>query len=171
MNDAPSQAPRIHLASVADVPFIVQTIVAESRAGHFSCDADRPDVVSGLWHQVQTVVTQGAMPLPGERNGVGGRAFVVQVGQVNAAFAILAEHLPGSWYRRLELFALSVRPDFRRHGLGRHLVTKLVHDAQSASVYARCAYGSVGMAGLLKSCGFELGAESTTGGMTLELRR
>jgi ribosomal protein S18 acetylase RimI-like enzyme len=171
VSGAPSQAPRIHLASVADVPFIVETIVAESRAGHFSCDADRPDVVSGLWRQVQTVVTQGAMPLPGERSGAGGRAFVVQVGQVNAAFAILVEHLPGSWYRRLELFALSVRPDFRRHGLGRHLVTRLVHDAQSASVYARCAYGSVGMAGLLKSCGFELGAESTTGGMTLELRR
>ena len=66
---------------------------------------------------------------------------------------------------------MSVRPDFRRHGLGRHLVTKLVHDAQSASVYARCAYGSVGMVGLLKSCGFELGAESTASGMTLELRR
>lgn len=169
--DAPLDAPRIHLASTADVAFIVEAIAAESRAGHFSCDCDQPDVLSGLWHQVQTVVAQGVLPLPGERDGVGGRAFVVQVGHANAGFAILAEHRPGSWYQRLELFALSVRPGFRRRALGRHLLTNLVRDAQSASVYARCAYASVGMAGLLRSCGFELGAESAPGAMTLELRR
>lgn len=167
----PQEAPRILLASPPDVPFIVETIVAESRAGHFSCDCDRPDVLGGLWHQVQGVVTQGVMPMPGERDGAGGRAFVVQVGLVNAGFAILVEHRPGSWHRRLELFAMSVRPAFRDRGLGRHLVSRLVHDAQSASVYARCAYASVAMAGLLKSCGFELGAESTPATMTLELRR
>ena len=168
---APLGAPRIHLASAADVPFIVEAIVAESRAGHFGCDCDRPDVLSGLWHQVQTVVTQGVMPMPGERDGAAGRAFVVQVGQANAGFAILVEHRPGSWNRRLELFALGVRPGYRGRALGRHLVTELVRDAQSAAVYARCAYVSVAMVGLLKSCGFELGAESTPATMTLELRR
>jgi ribosomal protein S18 acetylase RimI-like enzyme len=166
-----SEAPRIHLASPADVAFIVEAIVAESREGHFSCDCDKPDVLSGLWHQVQTVVSDGVMPLPGERHGAGGRAFVIQVGQANAGFAILVEDRPGSWFQRLELFALSVRPGFRGRGLGRQLVTSLARDAQSALVYARCAYASVGMARMLKSCGFELGAQSTPGGMTLELRR
>ena len=170
-DSATSAVPRIHLASAADVAFIVEAIVAESRAGHFACDCDKPDVLSGVWHQVQTVVTDGAMPLPGERHGVGGRAFVIQVGHVNAGFAILLEDRPGSWYERLELFALSVRPDFRGRGLGRQLVGDLVRDSQSALVYARCAFASVGMAGMLKSCGFELGAQSSPGGMTLELRR
>src|SRR5207237_5996257 len=98
-----------------------------------------------------------------ERRGAAARAFVVQVGQANAGFAILVEHRPGSWNRRLEVFALSVRPGFRGRGLGRHLVTRLVRDARSASVYARCAYASVGMSGMLKSCGFELGGGSTPG--------
>lgn len=168
---ATAAAPRIHLASPADVAFIVEAIVAESREGHFACDCSRPDVLGGLWHQVQTVVADGVMPLPDERHGAGGRAFVIQVGQVNAGFAILVEHRPGSWFQRLELFALSVRPDFRGRGLGRHLVGNLLRDARSAHVYARCAFASTGMAGMLKSCGFELGAESTPGGMTLELRR
>jgi GNAT superfamily N-acetyltransferase len=170
-NSAPTETPRIHLASPADVAFIVEAIVDESRQGHFSCDCSQPDVLSGLWHQVQTVVTDGVMPLPGERDGAGGRAFVIQVGQANVGFAILVEDRPGSWYRRLELFALSVRPGHRGRGLGRQLVTNLVRDSQSACVYARCAFGSVGMAGMLKSCGFELGAQSTPGGVTLELRR
>lgn len=168
---ARADAPRLLLASPADVPFIVEAIAAEAREGHFNCDVDRPDVLAGLWHQVQTVVASGTMPLPGERDGAGGRAFVVQVGQANAGFAILVEHRPGSWYERLELFALSVRPGFRRGGLGRHLVGNLVRDARSACVYARCAYGSVGMATMLKSCGFELGAVSAPGAMTLERRR
>jgi len=165
---APSDVPRLHLASPGDVPFIVEAIIEESRAGHFSCDGDRPDVVSGLWHQVRTVVGDGWMPLPGERNGAGARAFVVQSGGVNAGFAILVEHRPGSWYERLELFALSVRPGFRGRGLGRHMVENLMRDARSARVYARCAFGSVAMAGMLKSCGFELGAQSDRGGVTLE---
>jgi ribosomal protein S18 acetylase RimI-like enzyme len=167
----PPAAPRIHLASPADVPFIVETIAEESRAGHFSCDCDQPGVLDGLWHQVHTVVADGAMLLPGERHGAGGRAFVVRLGQVNAGFAILVEHRPGSWHRRLELFALGVRPGFRGRGLGRQLVTSLVRESGSASVYARCAYASAGMASLLKSCGFELGGESTARTMTLELRR
>jgi ribosomal protein S18 acetylase RimI-like enzyme len=167
----PSEAPRIHLASPADVPFIVEAIADASREGHFACDCDRPDVLSGLWHQVQTVVVDGVMPLPGERDGANGRAFVIQVGQANAGFAILVEDRPGSWHRRLELFALGVRPGHRGRGLGRQLVTNLVRDSQSACVYARCAFASVGMAGMLKSCGFELGAQSTPGGMTLELHR
>lgn len=163
-------APRIHLASPADVPFIVEAIAAESREGHFSCDCSDPDVVSGLWHQVQAIVTGGVTPLPGARDGAGGRAFVVQVGQVNAGFAILVEDMPGSWYQRLEIFALTVHPQFRGRGLGRHLVTNLVRDSRSAQVYARCAFGSVAMAGMLKSCGFGLGARSGAGSMTLEIR-
>ena len=171
---APAQAalaPRIHLASPADVPFIVDAIVAESRNGHFGCDCARADVMNGLWHQIQTIVSEGLTPLPGARNGVGGRAFVVQVGQANAGFAILIEDMPGSWYERIELFALTVHPDFRRAGLARHLVTSLVRDAQSAQVDARVAFGSTAMIAMLKSCGFALGARSTAGTLTLEHRR
>jgi GNAT superfamily N-acetyltransferase len=164
-------APRIHLASPADVPFIVEAIVAESRVGHFSCDCTKPEVLSGLWHQVQSVVSHGVMPLPGERDGAAGRAFVVQVGHANAGFAILVEQRPGSWRERLELFALTVRPDLRGRGLGRHLVGSLARESQSARVLARCGFASVAMAGLLKSCGFELGALSDPGGVTLEWHR
>ncbi len=164
-------APRIHLASPADVPFIVEAIAAESREGHFSCDCSRPEVVSGLWHQIQAIVSQGVAPLPDARDGAGARAFVVQVDGANAGFAILVEDTPGSWYRRLELFALTVHPAFRGRGLGRHLVTNLLRDSQSALVYARLAFGSAAMAGMLKSCGFGLGARSGQGSMTLEFRR
>ena len=164
-------APRIHVASPADVPFIVDAIVAGSRQGHFGCDCTRPDVLQGLWHQVQTIVSDGVTPLPGARNGAGGRAFVVQVGRANAGFALLVEDTPGSWRASIELFAMTVHPDFRGAGLGRHLVTSLVRDAQSAHVYARVAFPSTAMSGLLKSCGFALGARSDHGTVTLEYRR
>jgi ribosomal protein S18 acetylase RimI-like enzyme len=171
---APAQAvvaPRIHLASPADVPFIVDAIVAESRRGHFGCDCTQPDVLQGLWQQIQTIVSDGATPLPGARNGAGGRAFVVQVGQANAGFAILVEDRPESWRDSVELFAMAVHPAFRGAGLGRHLLTTLVRDAQSAHVYARVAFPSIAMNGLLKSCGFALGARSDHGTVTLEYRR
>jgi GNAT superfamily N-acetyltransferase len=164
-------AHRIHLASSADVPFIVDAIVAESRAGHFGCDCGRPDVLRGLWHQIRTVVSDGVMPLPGERNGAGARAFVIQVARANAGFAILVEDRPGSWFQRLELHAMSVHPGLRSRGLGRHLVGSLLHESRSARVYARCAFASVEMAGLLVSCGFEAGAPSGQGVRTLEFRR
>jgi len=168
---APATAPRIHLASPGDVPFIVESIVAESRLGHFGCDCSRPEVLTGLWHQVRSIVGQGVAPLPGERDGAGGRAFVLQAGPANVGFAILVEDTPGSWYRRLELFAMAVQPGVRHRGWGRHLVDSLVRDARSQCVYARCAFASVAMAGLLKSCGFELGGRSGPGGVTLEHRR
>ena len=164
-------APRIHLASPADVPFIVDAIVAGAREGHFGCDCSRPDVLEGLWLQVQAIVSDGVAPLPGARNGAGGRAFVVQVGQANTGFALLVEDSPGSWRASLELFAMHVHPGFRGAGLGRFLLTSLLRDAQSAHVYARVAFPSIAMNGLLKSCGFALGARSDHGSVTLEVRR
>jgi len=164
-------APRLLLASAADVPFIVDAIVAESRHGHFSCDCTRADVLRGLWHQVQAIVTQGAAPMPGARDGVAARAFVVQVGQANAAFAILAEHAPGSWHQRLELFALATHTAHRRRGLARQLVTNLVRDAGSALVYARCSPASTGMAAMLQSCGFADTGSMHEGARVLEWHR
>lgn len=174
--DASAPAPaaaasRLLPASPADVPFIVDAIAAGARAGHFSCDCTRPDVLQGLWHQIQTVVSHGAMPLPGPRDGASGRAFVLQAGDATAGFAILVEHSPGSWRERVEVFAMAVHPAFRRAGLGRQLLVGLVQECRSAQVYARVAFVSVGMSRLLKSCGFALGAESGGGTLTLEYRR
>ena len=171
---APPQAAvlaRIRLASPADVPFIVDAIVAESKRGHFSCDCSQPDVVRGLWHQIQTVVSEGVTPLPGARDGAGGRAFVVQVGQVNAGFAILVEQAPGSWRQRLELFAMATDERFRGQGIGQVLVRSLVKESQSEVVYARCALASTGIQAVLRSCGFVEAAASEPGSLTLEVRR
>ena len=171
---APPQAtaaPRILLASPADVPFIVDAIVDGSSKGHFACDCSRPDVLQGLWHQIQTVVADGATPLPGRRNGAGGRAFVVQVGQVNTGFAILVEAAPGSWRDSVEVFAMAVHPAFRRGGLARHLLTSLVRDCQSAQVFARLAPASTGMRRLLESCRFVPGAASEPAALVFEHRR
>ncbi|MDP9124137.1 MAG: GNAT family N-acetyltransferase [Pseudomonadota bacterium] len=159
-------APRIHLASPADVPFIVDAIVAESRHGHFSCDCTQPDVLRGLWHQVQTIVSDGVTPMPDSRNGAGGRAFVIQLGSVNAGFAILVEHAPGSWLERVELFALATHEAYRGRGLARMLVQSLAETSQSALVYARCAEASVAMSALLKACGFEAQPQTGNGTVT-----
>jgi GNAT superfamily N-acetyltransferase len=169
--DAPAAAARIQPATAADVPFIVDAIVSGARAGHFACDCSRPDVLQGLWHQIRTVVSKGTTPLPDARNGAGGRAFVLQVDQATAGFAILVEDAPGSWDQRVEVFAMAVHPAFRRTGLGRHLLERLVQDCRSSRVYARVAFVSVGMSRLLKSCGFGLGGESGAGTLTLEYRR
>ncbi len=150
----PAVLARIHLASPGDVPFIVEGIVAESRGGHFACDARRPDVLAGLWRQVQAIVADGVTPLPDTRDGAAGRAFVLQVGQARAGFAILVEQSPGSWCERIELFALAVHPAWRGRGLGRQLVDSLVEESRSAVVYARCGPRSAAMAALLVSCGF-----------------
>jgi GNAT superfamily N-acetyltransferase len=164
-------AVHLRVASAADVPFIVDAIVAESRHGHFACDCSRPDVLRGLWHQVQAIVAEGFTPMPDARNGAGGRAFVVQVDSVNVAFAILVEHAPGSWYERIELFACATHEAFRGRGLARHLVLSLVRDSQSAAVYARCADASDAMTALLVSCGFAAVSHSVDGTTTLEFRR
>ena len=164
-------AVHLRVASPADVPFIVDAIVAESRQGHFASDGSRPDVLAGLWHQIQSVVADGVTPMPDARNGAGGRAFVVQVGDVNAAFAILVEHAPGSWHERIELFACVTHAAFRGRGLARFLVRSLVRDSRSAAVYARCAGASSAMAALLASCGFAHVSRSPEGIATLEFTR
>jgi ribosomal protein S18 acetylase RimI-like enzyme len=168
-SSAAAEPPRIHLASPADVPFIVDAIVAESRRGHFSCDCTQPDVLRGLWHQIQTIVSEGVAPMPGARDGVGARAFVIQVGQANAGFAILLEQAPGSWFRRIELFALATHEAHRRRGLARQLVRSLVRDAQSEIVLARCAPASAAMVQLLEGCGFAR-VPADAGGVQLEFR-
>jgi GNAT superfamily N-acetyltransferase len=162
---------RIHLASPADVPFIVAAIAAESRHGHFSCDCDRPDVLRGLWHQIRSVVAEGRTPMPDARDGAAGRGFVVQSGEVNAGFAILVEQAPGSWPERIELFAMVTDPVFRGQGLGRHLVRTLVRNSGSARVHARCAAASGAMGALLQSCGFVPVARSPEGTTTFEIHR
>ena len=163
--------PRIHLASPADVPFIVDAIVAESRNGHFSCDCSQPDVLGGLWHQIQSIVSDGVTPMPDARNGAGGRAFVIQVGQVNAGFAVLVEDTPGSWLERVELFALVTHEAYRGRGLARTLVKSLAATSGSTVVYARCAETSVAMSALLKACAFETLPRSGNGTLTHVLRR
>ena len=162
-------APRIHLASPADVPFIVDAIVAESRRGHFGCDCSQPDVLRGLWHQIQTIVAEGVAPMPDARNGAGGRAFVIQVGAVNAGFAILVEDMPGSWLERVELFALVTHEAYRGRGLARMLVQSLAETSRSAVVQARCAEASVAMSALLKACGF-VRAPGADGGVATHVR-
>jgi GNAT superfamily N-acetyltransferase len=169
--DAPAAAARIQPATAADVPFIVDAIVSGARAGHFACDCSRPDVLQGLWHQIRTVVSKGTTPLPDARNGAGGRAFVIRVGQANAGFALLFEDRPGSWRDSVEVFAMAVDPAWRRSGLGRHLLTSLVRDCQSAHVYARVAPASSAMRELLESCGFVPGEPSGPGTVTLGYRR
>ena len=168
---ATTTSPRLHLASPADVPYIVDAIVAESRAGHFACDCSQPDVLRGLWHQVQTIVADGVAPMPGLRDGAGARAFVVQVGMANVGFAILAEHEPGSWHQRLELFALATHAAWRGRGVARHLVTSLVRDAGSAVIYARCAPASTAMVSMLRSCGFATVPGGVDGAVLLEFQR
>lgn len=162
---------RIHRASPADVPFIVEAIAAESRHGHFSCDCDRPDVLRGLWHQVQSVVAEGITPMPGERDGACGRAFVIQVDQGNAGFAMMVEHAPGSWRERVELFAMATQAAFRGRGLGRHLVRSLTQETPSAVVYSRCAPASSAMVKLLGSCGYAQVGTLPDGSLALEFRR
>jgi ribosomal protein S18 acetylase RimI-like enzyme len=161
-----ADVPRIHLASPADVPFIVDAIVAESRHGHFSCDCRQPDVLRGLWHQIQTIVSEGVTPMPDARHGAGGRAFVIQSGQVNAGFAILVEDRPGSWRERVELFALVTHEAHRGRGLARTLVRSLAATSQSKVVYARCAETSVAMSALLRACGFETRPRAGDGTLT-----
>lgn len=163
--------PRIHLASPADVPFIVDAIVAESRHGHFSCDSSQPEVLRGLWHQIQTIVSEGVAPMPDARDGAGARAFVIQVGQVNAGFAILVEDMPGSWFERIELFALVTHQAYRGRGLARTLVRSLVETSQSQVVRARCAETSVAMIALLKACGFAPQPRADDGALTHVLHR
>ena len=163
--------PRIHLASPADVPFIVDAIAAESRNGHFSCDCSQPDVLRGLWHQIQSIVPEGVTPMPGARNGASGRAFVVQLGSVNAGFAVLVEDMPGSWLERVELFALVTHEAYRGRGLARMLVQSLAATSGSAVVYARCAEPSAAMSVLLEACDFETLPRSGEGTLTHVLRR
>jgi GNAT superfamily N-acetyltransferase len=169
---APTAAvPRIHLAAPADVPFIVDAIVAESRHGHFSCDCSQPDVLRGLWHQIRTIVSEGVAPMPGARNGAGARAFVIQVGPVNAGFAILVEDAPGAWLERVELFAMVTHEAHRGRGLARTLVRSLTETSQSRVVYARCAESSGAMTALLQACGFETQPRADDGTLTHVLRR
>ena len=164
-------ADQLRPATRADVAFIVDAIAAASRHGHFSCDVDRADVVRGLWFQIDTVVADGRMPMPGARDGVGGQAVVVDVDGVHAGFAVLIEHVPGSWHERVELFAMVVDERFRGRGLGRELVRFLVTWAESRVVYARCAEVSVAMRRTLEACGFVASGATADGSVMLELHR
>jgi ribosomal protein S18 acetylase RimI-like enzyme len=162
---------RIHMATLSDVPFIVDAIVEGSGKGHFSCDCSQPDVLRGLLSQIQTVVTDGVILMPGPRNGAGGRAFVLQAEKRNIGFAILVEDQLGIWHESVEVFAMSVSPEFRGAGHGRYLLNKLVSDSQSAHVYARVAFSSTSMTRLLESSGFSYAKHSGHGTFTLEVRR
>lgn len=157
-------------ASTHDIDGIVQSVVAEARAGHFNGDYELPAVAMGLRHQVLSLVNDAPVPMPGPRNGAEGRALVVQVNGNDVGFVLLLSDRPGTWSSKVEIFALVIAPKARGMGIGTQAVRQLVDGVQSDVIYARCYSTSSGMRRIFERCGFTVTGSTAKGTVTLERR-
>lgn len=115
------------------------------------------------------------LPYPFEpgnpRQGTGARIFIIQQGKVRIGFLLLLEDMPGTWKEKIEIHLISILPEHRNSGLGKHVVNDILRMTTANEIYARCYAKSTAMMHILKNTGFTKTKISNMGTETLTLRR
>jgi len=138
-------------ANITDLNFIYGCILYGARKGHYSFDAENPEVVTAMKKEIQSVVSRGL--LSDNRYAL---ASVFLVDNKRIATMILCEAAPDE--SRYEIYALSVAKQFQHKGYGSQILDSTLSRLLYVDVYARCAPSSDAMKKLLTCRGFKLHA-------------
>ncbi|MCW8854819.1 MAG: GNAT family N-acetyltransferase [Gammaproteobacteria bacterium] len=136
------------IANITDLDFIHGCILYGARKGHYSFNAENPEIVKSMKHEMQSVVNRQL--LLDQR-----RALASIFMQNNKRVAMLIMSEAASTETGVEIYALSVVRKYQNKGYASRIVDALLSRHQSSAIYARCSPSSEKMSALLLRRGFE----------------
>jgi len=134
-------------ANITDLSFIYSCLLYGARKGHYSFDADNPEIVHQMKKEIQSVITRQL--LQDERYAI---ASIFTLNGKRVAVMILAE--TGLEEHDLEIYALSVARSFQNLGYGSQIIDGLLNQYPDTNIFARCSATSDQMIMLLEDRGF-----------------
>ena len=136
-------------ANISDHNFLCSCILYGARKGHYSFNADNPEMVSMMRREIQSVITcQRLLDCrPAE-------ARVYTQNNTRVGLLIMCDHISSSSAH--EIYALSVAKKYQHHGYGSQILDGLLHRYVYENLYARCFSASMAMSKLLMSKGFHV---------------
>jgi len=136
-------------ANITDLNFIYSCMLYGARKGHYSFDAENPEMVGWMKKEIQCVVARQI--LLDQRHAV---ASVFKFRNKRIATLIMSEAFLNS--NSIEIYALSVEKKYQGQGHGRTILDDVLDRHQHTDIYARCSPASEKMTGLLKNRNFIL---------------
>ena len=136
-------------ANITDLGFISGCILYGARKGHYSFNADNPEIVTLMKKEMQAVVARNE--LLDKRHAV---ASIFTLNNKRIGLLILSDAcLDG---RGMEIYAMSIAKKHQNQGYGRQLLDNLLNCYVYEDIYARCSPTSQKMTQLLFNRGFRL---------------
>lgn len=140
------------VANITDLSFINNCILHGARKGHYSFNAEKPEMVAAMKREMQSVLTDGL--LSDQRRAM---ASIFTLGNTRVGMLIMCEVAPNAM--GYEIYALSVAKKHQRKGYGGQILDHVIKHFLYDDVYVGCLPVSETMKKLLKSRGFVFHAD------------
>ncbi|MCG6939271.1 MAG: GNAT family N-acetyltransferase [Gammaproteobacteria bacterium] len=134
-------------AKLTDLGFINSCILYGARKGHYSFNAENPEMVKAMKSETRSVISDGLLS---DKRRASASVFTLQHDRVG--MLIMCEAMPDS--RAYEIYALSVAKNHQHKGFGRQILDRLLEHFIYHDVHARCMPVSETMKKLLQCRGF-----------------
>jgi GNAT superfamily N-acetyltransferase len=140
------------IANITDLSFINSCILYRARIGHYSFNAENPEMVAAMKREARSVLTNGL--LLDQRRAT---ASIFTMENVRVGMLIMCEVAPNAM--GYEIYALSVAKKLQCKGYGSQILDHVVKHFLYDDVFARCLPVSETMKKLLTSRGFVFHAD------------
>lgn len=135
------------VANITDLDFINGCILYGARKGHYSFNAENPEVVASMKKEIKSVIID--QTLLDQRHA---QATVFTLDGKRIATLIVCEVAPN--VTAMEIYAMSVVKKYQNKGYGSQILETVLHRLTHTDIYARCTLASEKMNVLLESNGF-----------------
>ena len=136
-------------ANITDLSFIYSCLLYGARKGHYSFNAENPEVVRQMKKEIQSVISH--QRLLDRRYAL---ASIYTLKNKRIATSIMSAAFLND--DSFEFHAVSVARKFQNRGYGSHIIDDLLSRYQHSEIYARCSPASEKMNELLENRGFRL---------------
>ncbi|MDH5767309.1 MAG: GNAT family N-acetyltransferase [Gammaproteobacteria bacterium] len=134
-------------ANITDIEFINSCILYGARKGHYSFDAENPDMVKAMKRESRSVIVDGFLH---DKRRATATIFTLENNRIGTL--IMCEVAPNAM--GYEIYAMSVAKKHQRKGYGGQMLDSVTRNFLYDNVLARCLPVSEVMKKLLKSRGF-----------------
>ncbi|MDH5387644.1 MAG: GNAT family N-acetyltransferase [Gammaproteobacteria bacterium] len=136
-------------ANITDLSFIYSCLLYGARKGHYSFNAENPEVVRQMKQEIQYVISHQRLL---DRRYALASVYTLQNKRI--AISIMSAAFLND--DSSEIYAVSVARQFQNRGYGSYIIDDLLSRYQHSEIYARCSPTSEKMNELLEKRGFRL---------------
>jgi len=140
------------VANITDNSFINSCVLYGARKGHYSFNAENPEMVAAMKAEIHSVLSSGL--LSDQRRAM---ASIFTMDGIRIGMLIMCEVAPNTM--GYEIYAMSVAKKHQHKGYGGLILDRVMQLFLYDEVHARCLPVSMAMKKLLTSRGFVLHSE------------